>query len=212
VKTDISEGLARAKKDRPFQLVGGHAALDLVNTLDWRFREEPPEELLLSFGDLIRFVQQCGLVTPLEAKRLVRGTTAHKGGRVVEDVRQMRESAARIFYAAVEGNHPPGEAIREVEDWVKEAEKHQQLRWNGSHLERAFPDGAVTAEFPLWILALKVAEFLTSDAMSMMRSCGSADCQWLFVDASKNHTRRWCDMKLCGNRMKARRFKAQQRG
>jgi len=34
------------------------------------------------------------------------------------------------------------------------------------------------------------------------------ECRWLFLDTSKNHTRRWCDMKVCGNRIKARRFKA----
>jgi predicted RNA-binding Zn ribbon-like protein len=47
--------------------------------------------------------------------------------------------------------------------------------------------------------------------MSMLRECGNPECRWLFLDTSKNHTRRWCDMKICGNRMKARRFKAQHR-
>ena len=41
--------------------------------------------------------------------------------------------------------------------------------------------------------------------------CAGDRCGWLFVDTSKNHSRRWCDMKICGNRMKARRFKAQHR-
>jgi predicted RNA-binding Zn ribbon-like protein len=47
--------------------------------------------------------------------------------------------------------------------------------------------------------------------MRLLRVCEKPDCRWLFLDTSKNHSRRWCDMKICGNRMKARRFKAQHR-
>ena len=52
---------------------------------------------------------------------------------------------------------------------------------------------------------------MTSEAANRVRACGNPECRWLFLDTSKNHTRRWCDMKLCGNRMKARRFKAQRK-
>jgi len=58
------------------------------------------------------------------------------------------------------------------------------------------------------MLALSAAGLMTSPEMARVRACGSSDCRWLFLDTSKNHTRRWCDMKICGNRMKARRFKA----
>jgi predicted RNA-binding Zn ribbon-like protein len=52
---------------------------------------------------------------------------------------------------------------------------------------------------------------MTSEAVDRVHSCHDPECRWLFLDTSKNHTRRWCDMKLCGNRMKARRFKAQRK-
>jgi len=42
--------------------------------------------------------------------------------------------------------------------------------------------------------------------------CAADDCAWVFLDTSKNHSRRWCDMKACGNRAKARRFNARQQG
>jgi predicted RNA-binding Zn ribbon-like protein len=66
-------------------------------------------------------------------------------------------------------------------------------------------------ELPLWLLSFSTSCLMTSEAMQMVRACGNPECRWLFLDTSKNHTRRWCDMKLCGNRMKARRFKAQQK-
>jgi predicted RNA-binding Zn ribbon-like protein len=49
------------------------------------------------------------------------------------------------------------------------------------------------------------ADLATSAELSRIRECGSDTCFWLFLDRSKNGTRRWCDMKVCGNRAKARR-------
>ncbi|HXY97447.1 MAG TPA: CGNR zinc finger domain-containing protein [Steroidobacteraceae bacterium] len=47
-----------------------------------------------------------------------------------------------------------------------------------------------------------------SETLERVRACDADSCRWLFLDTSRNHTRRWCDMKVCGNRMKARRFQA----
>ncbi|WP_433983920.1 CGNR zinc finger domain-containing protein [Tunturiibacter empetritectus] len=60
--------------------------------------------------------------------------------------------------------------------------------------------------FPLWLIAQAAADLLLSQSTSQIRSCAAETCRWLFLDTSKNHTRRWCNMKICGNRMKARRF------
>lgn len=194
-----------------FQLIGGHPALDLVNTLDWRFRDAQPEELITSYEDLLRFVVQCGLMTAAEGRRLLRDAGANKAAQVVEQTRELREAAARVFYAVVDGDDPPREAIRELESWFKDAEAHRKLRWSGDHLRWEFPAGPLAPELPLWVLSLKTAQLITSGSMEMVRACGNPECRWLFLDTSKNHTRRWCDMKICGNRMKARRFKAQHR-
>src|SRR5215831_8995515 len=61
-----------AVDDRAFELVGGHPAIDLVNTLDWRFRENGPEELLASYSDLLRFAEQSDLLTPKQLRQITR--------------------------------------------------------------------------------------------------------------------------------------------
>jgi predicted RNA-binding Zn ribbon-like protein len=199
---------AGATGSTPFQLVGGHPALDLINTLDWRFRDTGPEELILTYEDLLRFVVQSGLMTATEGRRLLRNTSASKAAHVVTLAREMREAAARVLYAAVDEDQPPVEAIRELERFFKDAEEHRKLSWSENQLRWDFPAASVAPELPLWILSLKTARLITSGSMAMVRACGSPQCRWLFLDTSKNHTRRWCDMKICGNRMKARRFKA----
>ncbi len=67
------------------------------------------------------------------------------------------------------------------------------------------------AQFPAWLLAQSAVALLAGDAAEKIRACANAECRWLFLDTSKNHSRRWCDMAVCGNRMKARRFKAAHR-
>jgi predicted RNA-binding Zn ribbon-like protein len=130
----------------------------------------------------------------------------------VSAVKELREAAANVLYAAVESETPSDSSIRQLEKAFKDAAGHQQLLWAGSKLVRELPQSPVLPDLPMWLLSLSTAEFLTSDQMHQLRSCGNPECRWLFVDTSKNHTRRWCDMKVCGNRMKARRFKAHRSG
>ena len=57
----------------------------------------------------------------------------------------------------------------------------------------------------LWPIAQSAADLLTSPDLAAVRMCEAPDCAWLFLDQSRNRSRRWCDMKVCGNRQKARR-------
>jgi predicted RNA-binding Zn ribbon-like protein len=198
----------RGMKTPLFELIGGHPALDLVNTLDWRYRDSGTEELLRNYWDVVRFTEQSGMIGPGDARRLLRGAQEHKAEKVAAAVRTLREATAEVLYAVVEGNNPAASSVRMLEACFNEASGQQQLRWEGPKLEWKLPQSPAPA-MPYWLLSLSVAQFMTSDQMQLLRACGSPECRWLFVDTSKNHTRRWCDMKICGNRMKARRFKAQ---
>jgi len=50
-------------------------------------------------------------------------------------------------------------------------------------------------------------ELLTSADIARVRTCADGSCAWLFLDTTRSRTRRWCDMKSCGNRSKVRRFR-----
>ncbi len=211
-----ANGVSARKEKKTFELIGGSVALDLVNTLDWRFREEPPpEELLKDYYDLAQFLAQSGLMSEALARRLIRSVSESKAARVVDAVRELREAAAQVLYAALEGDDPSASSVKLLERYFREARESQHLIWDGEklawRLSQSPVHSAALAELPLWMLSLSTADMLTSEQMHMLRACGNPECLWLFLDTSKNHTRRWCDMKICGNRMKARRFKAQHR-
>lgn len=196
---------------RVFELTGGHPALDLVNTLDWRFRESGPEEFLQDFGDVVRFAEQTGLMDASEIRKLLRGVPESNAEKVVKGVRELREAAAEVLYAAVDGKQPSATAVKRLEQCFAYAQEQRELIWDGEKLTWMLRQASPLPELPLWRLSLSTAVFMTSEQMHLLRECGNPECRWLFVDSSKNHTRRWCDMKICGNRMKARRFKAQMR-
>jgi predicted RNA-binding Zn ribbon-like protein len=193
-----------------FQFIAGHPALDLVNTLDWRFRKEGPEDLLKNYDDLLRFTQESGVLKPAQARQF-RGLSGRSAGaQVLKRCIELREAIAEVFYAHLDGRRPSAASLRTLERFIKAARSQQKLRWNQERLEWEWKEN--DAEFPLWLLALSASDLMLSDTTRRVRACESPECRWLFLDTSKNHTRRWCDMKICGNRMKARRFKAQQKG
>lgn len=196
-----------------FQLVAGQPALDFINTLDWRFRKGGQVELLKSYGDLLRFTEQSKILTPALAQQLLTTVANRSATRILKSSIELRETAAGIFYAVLDGHSPSAVALKTLQVYINAARLHQQLTWKNSHLEwdlSEVADKEAKAELPLWLLSLSISRLITSASMQMVRACGDPACRWLFIDTSKNHTRRWCDMKICGNRMKARRFKAQR--
>lgn len=194
-----------------FELIAGQPALDLVNTLDWRFRESGPEELLNSYDDLLRFTEQSGLLSRRQMQALHDNAGRNTATRVLVQAKHLREEAAQVFYAILDVQTPPADAIKKLDERLHVAQSNRTLRWISSRAELAWPSGASHPELPLWLLAQSTADLLTSEEVKVVRECANLECRWLFLDTSRNRSRRWCDMKICGNRIKARRFKAQHK-
>ena len=188
-----------------FELIAGHPALDLVNTLDWRFRKEGPEDSLKSYDDLLRFSEQSNILTVAQARKLRHAS----GAQVLKRCIELREAIAEILYARLDGRSPAAASLRILERSIQAGRFQQQLRWKQEGLEWDWKENA--AELPLWVLSMSAGDLVIFGAVDSVRACDNPECRWLFLDTSKNHTRRWCDMKVCGNRMKARRFKAQRK-
>ena len=64
----------------------------------------------------------------------------------------------------------------------------------------------------MWPIAHEAAELLTANELGRVRECPGPNCGWLFLDMSKNRSRRWCSMEVCGNAAKARRHYQRQKG
>lgn len=60
-------------------------------------------------------------------------------------------------------------------------------------------------------LLVLVAEAMESGAWARLKLCGAEDCRWAFLDGSRNGSRHWCAMEICGNREKVRAYRARRR-
>jgi predicted RNA-binding Zn ribbon-like protein len=201
-----------AMSEKPFQLFGGHAALDLVNTLDNRFVASGTVELLSGYEDLLNFVQQSGLLESGQVRRLPRRAGSGAASKLMRQVRELREALASVFYSSNPTHRRP--AVQIIQHFATQAGAHRRLE-SGASTASTGPLARWTWDFdtagaglPLWVLADAAQNLLTSEDSRRVRPCCRDACRWLFLDGSKNHSRRWCDMQVCGNRVKAQRFQA----
>jgi predicted RNA-binding Zn ribbon-like protein len=195
------------RRPEPYKLYAGHPALELVNTLDMRFTAQTVD-LIPAYKDLLRLTTQLELLTAEQARKLGRSVDEKVAQRVLASTVELREALAAVLYGRIEGKRPPAAQIRVLEQQFHAAASHRRLLSRDAHLEWSWSGVERQGEIPLWMLAQAASDLLVSGDAELVKDCGDPTCRWLFLDVSKNHTRRWCDMKTCGNRMKARRHHA----
>jgi predicted RNA-binding Zn ribbon-like protein len=194
--------------EKPFEFdrCAGHLALDFANTVDGRGSDSPVERLA-SYPDLLAFATQCELVGAAETQKLA--TRARRSPAdaetVLERARALRDALYEITSAIAEERAPSAAARAELNRAVGRLEIGSDWQWEWG----CSPGGLDAMLGPITIAA---AELLTGPQRERISMCASETCAWVFLDTSKNHSRRWCDMNVCGNRAKARRFQARQQG
>jgi len=191
-----------------FDLTGGHLALDLANTVSRRDDPTRRREHLENFADLISFALQDKILSVKQAKdlHLLARRSASDAASSFRKAIALREAVYRAFAAAAKDRPAPAEDLLKINESAVEAVQHRRLvRGNGRYRWEWQTDGRNPLDRILWPIAESAVELLTSDELKLLRWCEAPDCEWLFLDHSRNRSRRWCDMNSCGNRAKARR-------
>ncbi len=190
-----------------FELLGGSLCLDFLNTIHEYGAVDPKEELH-NLSDLIAFGTQTGAITQKEATVLSERATANPAmaGKTLTMAREFRLLMHRIFAAIAHAKSPLNKDLDLLNQQLARIMQNLRLRKNGKAMEWAWRDDHQNLERLMWPIVHSAAELLTSEERKLVRECGSQTCTWMFLDRSKNRTRRWCDMKTCGNRAKWRRF------
>ena len=191
-----------------FDFTGGQLALDLANTVSRRDHPERRREHLESFADLISFARQANVLSSKQANELRRYALRHEAEarRAYRKAITLREALYRVFAAIAQHKGPRDSDFRLINNCAIEALRNRELQpVNGGYAWQWRWDGSTALERILWPAAQAAAALLTSDDLKMVRFCEAPDCEWLFLDRSRNRSRRWCDMTTCGNREKARR-------
>ena len=166
---------------------------------------------LHDYRDLVEWSRTAGILDDAETEELLKHDA--QSPQHVESVYrrgvELREATYRVFRAACEGANPEAADLALLNQVLSEALSHMRL---------ASIDGVYRLEYDsnppesiLWRLAANASELLTSEDITRVKRCASEECGWLFLDLSRNRSRRWCSMESCGNRMKARRHYSRAR-
>jgi predicted RNA-binding Zn ribbon-like protein len=199
-----------------FHFASGSLCLDFANTKSWR-PSAAPHERLTRFDDLVRWGEKARLLAPAQAGRLRAGGRRKAGGvRTLRQARGLREAHYRTFSAVADGAHADGTDAARLFAGCAGLLRGTRVRARGGTLTaepagRAGTDAGVE-RLVLWPVLWSALRLFAAPDLAQVRKCAAPSCGWLFVDGTKNRSRRWCDMRVCGNRDKVRRYRRRAGG
>lgn len=190
-----------------YQIVAGEISLDFINTLDNRPLAGQQKELLTSYHDLTDWAFQAGAIPDKQRAALLQAAAADPDAAAVTlgKAIELRECLYRIVNNHLRQESSSADDLALFSRFLTDSHSQLQLQAESGGFRLGWPAPTIRLDSPLWPIVKSAAGLLTSADLHHVRECDCADCRWLFLDRSKNHSRRWCDMKVCGNRVKAQK-------
>jgi predicted RNA-binding Zn ribbon-like protein len=184
--------------------------IDFVTSRHW-VGGTPADDLFTSYTHLVEWCRHIGILTEQESKQQISlsRTRGKEADLVVEKAIQLRESVYRIFSACSHRDAPSAQDLDILNRELSIALSHIQISNPSRKFSWSWSKKDAPLEWILWPVSRSAGELLTSTRLQRVRQC--SECRWLFMDSSRNASRRWCTMKICGNRAKARRYYARHR-
>jgi predicted RNA-binding Zn ribbon-like protein len=124
---------------------------------------------------------------------------------------EFREALARVLLARTEGRAAAGEDLKVIDAQYARTAPFARLAPTPEGFAWSLDAAAPALDAALRPVVESAVELLTSSKLARLRRCGSPTCYWLFLDETRNCSRRWCEMASCGNLMKVRRHRASHR-
>ncbi len=187
------------------KFIGGSLALDFHNTASWGAAKPIADNLLDSYGDVVSWALEAEAIAPDYARDLLRTAGEDPGGTAAALTRilELRQILHDVFTPVGEAQGVPPAALEALNHWLSAVPltltpEGERFAWDWS----AHPDELVSV---VWPVVWSAAELLRSSDVDRVGGCELEGCGWLFVDRSRRHNRKWCQMEVCGNRVKARR-------
>ncbi|HEY0257335.1 MAG TPA: ABATE domain-containing protein [Candidatus Methylacidiphilales bacterium] len=197
----------KKRANRPeFIFIGEHPAIDFANTRV--LAHGKPEELFLSWSDVVDWLAQAKLITGPSTEILA---TANPGA--LKSVIEFRQAWEKVLSELVAGGKVSDSFLECLNGFLALDAFHEILRRDGKrgfHLGRS-PSRLKAGKRALNLIAHQIADFLTGANLSYLRRCANmASCVLYFYDTTKNHRRQWCSVATCGNRHKVAQFRRRQ--
>ena len=215
LRTDKRHSRTQRSSDEKGLLVGCYRedlCLGFVNTLSWRGRAVPAEALRTVF-DLLDWIERSEVLPRRSVEDARQWARLHEEAAAqgfIEAI-AVREALFGVFSSIAEGASVDpedfltvGAALVRGPHRARLVATPQGFAWRGPARGMTIPDILAPV---LW----SAGDLLVAGGDRLIRRCANDECRWLFIDQSKTNSRRWCDMRSCGNRAKARRHYARSK-
>ena len=164
--------------------IGGNLALDFANTYSWR---GTPRELdhLVDGAAISAWAKDAGLV---ESRFTI---SAAKRALFVEQIHHLRRAIEMVGVAITRRTAPPAQSLVTIRDLASHSLAAASLVGTPVRLDFVRDDRIVGP------IAWAALDLLRGDELGRLKRCPPEDCGWLFIDRTKNGSRRWCEMATC---------------
>lgn len=182
--------------------------LDFANTAQWHASEQP-QESLKSYKDLVEWSLKEGLLSAADAQKLTAKAADDQvaSAKALRQAIELREAIYSILSSVAANQFPKKGDLAILNRNLAKAMSHARIIPTQSGYIWDINGNRGELDWMLKPIARSTAELLTSAELDRVKVCADdRGCGWIFLDRSKNRSRRWCDMKDCGNRAKAKRF------
>jgi predicted RNA-binding Zn ribbon-like protein len=193
------KGERRAKSG--FLFAGNSTCLDFLNTqMIVRGRRV---DLLEDVDDLLSWLVQAKVFEAAEVRAAAKQLSGRpEGARLFDEARSLRGALRTMLDRIVKGRPVQQPLLDVLNRLLRNRIGYSQVVRTRGGFERKFHSGAVEAAHLLVPLAELAGDLLCGYDLALIKKCENPACILFFYDTTKNHARRWCSMKLCGNRMK----------
>jgi predicted RNA-binding Zn ribbon-like protein len=187
------------------RLIGGILCLDFANTLNGH-TNPPQHEYLYDYRDLVLWARHAAAILLAESRSLLELAEQNPADaeNAFHRTLTIRETIFRIFSALAIRKDPAEADLEQLNKVWQESQRHVQLISSRAGFSLGWDDEPSLESISRLIVDSAI-HLLTSENIKRVHRCAGDGCDWLFLDSSRNHLRRWCSMDECGNRAKMRR-------
>lgn len=189
---------------RPLEIVAGHLALDFANTIDDPYGPGRVD-YLASYPLTLIWSSRVGLLPGDRVERLdqIAAQRPAATAAALDSIHRLRGIIESTFTDLITEPESAERHWAALQPYVVEATSRVELGRAATAYELTWPD-TDDLDAIMWPLAHSALDLLRSPQLRRLKRC--AACPWLFLDGSKNGSRRWCTMNICGTDEKIRRY------
>lgn len=203
----------KMNSEKRFGFVANELCLDFANTAGWHVAEKPSEGLR-SYADLAQWAYEAEILNGDDLANVLDNAQAGpaQANLVLSKAVELREALFRIFTA--QANHQAADAndLELLNRELDAAPARVQVHVSDGEYKLDWLLRSATLDGMLAPVVWSAARLMDSENFGLVKQCEGDPCGWLFVDTTRNHSRRWCDMNDCGSRAKAKRYYYRHKG